>query len=90
MLVLKFMLVLPLNMCPKKVIRLNACPEVHVLNLCPEVSVLLKPVLNINSVTCVTILQRMRQGILAVFKVSSGKKAALGHLSPSDKDTIKS
>ena len=90
------MLVLPLNMCvevktcPKKVIRLNACPEVHVLNLCPEVSVLLKPVLNINSVTCVTILQRMRQGILAVFKVSSGKRAALGHLSPSDKDTIKS
>jgi ubiquitin carboxyl-terminal hydrolase 16/45 len=34
-------------------------------------------------------IQRMRQGILAVFKVSSGKKAALGHLSPSDKDTIK-
>ncbi|CAI8048685.1 Ubiquitin carboxyl-terminal hydrolase 16, partial [Geodia barretti] len=31
----------------------------------------------------------MRRGILAVFKVSSGKKAALSHLSQSDKDTIK-
>ena len=38
------MLVLPLNMCvevktcPKKVIRLNTCPEVHVLKACPEVN----------------------------------------------------